>query len=65
MIKRTIECDICGKSQTETCANEGWAGWGQIQGFTLNGSDNPYLCPQHLSDVADFVDRLAEKYGLD
>lgn len=59
MIKRTIVCSICNASYTEKEANEGFPKWGAIHGISLNGIDNPHVCPQHLAAVAEFVDKLA------
>ena len=65
MIKRTIQCDVCGFQETESQANAGWPNWGQLNGIELNGNENPYLCPTHLSETADFVDSLVRTDGLD
>lgn len=61
MILRTIHCDICGISQMETKENEGWEGWGQINGISINGAINPSVCPDDLSRLADFADELCEE----
>ena len=62
-ILRTIKCDICGKTQTEENPNEGWAGWGSLQGVKFDGIDNPNLCPEHLEDIADYANEV--KHGMD
>lgn len=63
MILRQVHCDIpgCGKSYTEPKPGEGWAGWGSLQGIALNGIENPLLCPEHLSAVAEFTASLDKK----
>lgn len=60
MILRTIKCDVCGATETEVQSNSGWPSWGSLNGVSLNGTDNPCLCPMHLARVADFVDRMCE-----
>lgn len=57
-IKKTVCCDICGKEYTEKNPNDGFPNWGQIMGINLNGTDNPYVCPYHLAEVADFIDNM-------
>jgi hypothetical protein len=56
MILRTIKCDVCGETATEKKPNEGWQGWGAIQGVSRNGADNPNLCPYHLAEIMDWLD---------
>jgi rubredoxin len=58
MIKRSIECDVCGWVLNEAKDGAGWPGWGQINGVNLNGVDNPNLCGMCLSRVMDFVDNM-------
>ncbi len=65
MILRTIKCDVCGSVHTEPSADDGFEGWGQLQGVCLDGVDNPSLCPQHLTDAANFIDGLRVKNALD
>jgi len=60
MILRMIKCDICGREEREAQPNEGWPGWGALQGVALNGVNNPSICPAHLATVAEFVDSLTE-----
>lgn len=62
MIRRMIECDICEESSTERSEGEGWPGWGQFMGINLDGVNNPNFCPNCLAVVAEFIDRLQEKY---
>lgn len=57
-ILKTIVCDICKEVMVEPTPDAGWEGWGQLSGISLNGIDNPSLCPNHLAQVADFVDSL-------
>lgn len=59
-ILRMIKCDIkgCLHSAVEPEPNAGWLGWGHLQGISLNGAENPLLCPEHLAAVAGFVDGL-------
>lgn len=64
MIIRTIVCDICKTTGQESKPNAGWPGWGSLHGITLNGTDNPTLCPYHLTRVADFIDKMIPN-GLD
>ena len=52
---RTIKCDFpkCGKDSTEEKYNDGWPGWGRIQGKenTETGLTDFDLCPDHLNKV--------------
>ena len=61
-VRRTVCCDICDDMYTEKNPNDGFPGWGQFNGITLDGVDNPYLCPDHLKKAADFVDDMKEGY---
>jgi len=63
-IKRTIQCDVCGEQAEEQVANDGWLGWGALNGIALNGVPNPSLCPACLSEVANFVDKEL-RHGMD
>lgn len=63
-ITRTITCDICCKTATETVPNEGWPGWGGLHGIALNGVTNPTLCPTDLARVAEFIDKEL-RHGMD
>ena len=58
--KRVIKCDIpnCPYYREEVEYGGGWEGWGQIQGVALNGKANPDLCPEHLKQTMNFVDKL-------
>jgi len=60
MILRTVRCSICGNEYTEPKPNEGWQDWGALQGIILDGDENPMLCPTHLADVANYVDKLKQ-----
>lgn len=57
---RTISCDVkgCSTKLTENAAGAGHPAWGKLLGVTLNGIDNPFLCPNHLSKVAIFIDNI-------
>ena len=63
MMVRKVVCGVCGTSHTETLPGEGWPGWGQLQGIVLDGDENPYLCPTHLSDIAGFTNTLRMGVG--
>lgn len=66
MIKRTVVCGICTEQYTEEKEGDGFPGWGQISGIILNGDTNPYLCPKHLKNVANFADELVGvEHGMD
>lgn len=58
--RRMITCDVegCHMAHTEVEWGDGHLGWGQLHGISLNGVDNPHLCPVHLGQVANFVDSL-------
>ena len=56
MLLRTIQCTVCKNRYTEKQQDEGFPGWGQLMGISLNGDSNPYLCPVHLARVANFLD---------
>lgn len=60
---QVFECDICEKSEIENSYGDGVPGWGQLFGIKLDGMENPILCPDHLKDMADFMDGL--KHGVD
>lgn len=55
-VTRTIICDACGASASETAPNEGWSGWGGLQGVAINDIANPQLCPTCLVRVTNFID---------
>lgn len=57
-ILRQIVCDVCENTNMEYTANEGWPGWGSLQGIKLDGIENPSLCPTCLECIASFIDRL-------
>lgn len=61
--KRILTCDIpgCGFEQSEPNYGDGWAGWSTLQGISLNCVDNPFLCPDHTKQIADFIDSLGCK----
>lgn len=68
MLIRTIQCDVCGEECTEKNENDGWPGWGALQGIALDGRANPSLCPKHLAAAATFLDDLKqeiESNGMD
>lgn len=56
MIKRTIQCDVCGKQEEEQTQETGWRGWGAIHGVIFNDAPNPVLCPECLGKVMGFID---------
>ena len=56
-ILRTIICDACGASATEPSPNDGWIGWGGLNGVQINDVINHQLCPACLAKVAEFVDK--------
>ena len=60
MILRTIKCGICGFEATETQANKGWKGWGQLSGAALDGDANPHLCPDHVSTMFTHADHIKQ-----
>ncbi|HKJ87610.1 MAG TPA: hypothetical protein VKA48_03795 [Gammaproteobacteria bacterium] len=62
-VRREIHCDVCGESYLEEAPNAGWPGWGQLQGISLDGADNPHLCPSCLTHAANFVDWLRQTGG--
>ena len=64
---RTVVCSVCKKTYTEPKHGLGFPGWGSLNGISLDGDDNPMLCPEHLNKVADFVDHMKQgnKNGLD
>ena len=66
-ILRMIKCDVkgCPHSAVESEPNAGWMGWGHLHGMSLNGAENPLLCPVHLAAVAGFIDSLEVADGMD
>ena len=59
-IKQIIKCSVCSKEEIEKETGEGFTGWGALQGISLNGEDNPTLCPDHLGLMADQLDLIKE-----
>jgi len=59
---RIIECDVCGEQMKEDQTHAGWQYWGELRGVTMNGIDNPTLCPVHLSRAADFVNSMVGEF---
>lgn len=57
-IKRIIRCDVCGAEYTEEIDGAGFPGWGALHGVEFNGSPNPNLCPKHLGEMAEHMDKL-------
>lgn len=55
MIIKTIKCDFCGNEETESKPDEGWAGWGQINGMAWNDRPNPNLCPECLKKLKERI----------
>lgn len=62
MILRTITCEVCGQTYTEEAHGNGFPGWGALQGITLDGVDNPTLCPAHKAVLADCLDQLKQQH---
>jgi len=58
-VRRTIRCDICKVEYTEREPGDGFPNWGQLHGISLNGVQNPNLCPEHLHALAERADELA------
>lgn len=60
---RTITCDIpgCRQRYEETAPGDGFPGWGQLHGISLNEISNPLLCPGHLAKLAAYTDSLKEE----
>ena len=59
-IQRSFTCDIkgCSHVQIEVVHGQGPRDFGQFVGITLNGINDPMLCPAHRAAVANFVDKL-------
>lgn len=57
---RIRRCDVkgCEAELEEEVWGQGHDGWGQLLGIVLDGVSDPNLCPEHLKQVADFVDSL-------
>ena len=62
-ILRTIRCSLCPTTFTEPEPNAGWQDWGQVSGIVLDGEANPCLCPDHLAQVANYINEV--KHGMD
>lgn len=58
MMIRTLVCGVCGKQEVEPSPGAGHAGWGQLSGIVLDGDENPYLCPEHLAELASAIDGM-------
>lgn len=62
MIKRTIFCDLCTDTfKTEKTEGSGFSGWGQLNGIVLNEKENPHVCPECLSTLANKADEIYEE----
>lgn len=64
-IRRSMICDVCGVTEIEPKPNEGWKGWCGIQGVSLNGVDNPNLCPTCTVKVMAVIDKMVTPNGVD
>ena len=58
-IIRLAKCCVCGKQEAERSYGAGWPAWAQFNGITMNGDENPMLCPKHMRMVADYIDDLS------
>lgn len=58
---RTVICSVCGKRETEETHGKGWTGWLWIQGASLDGDSQIWLCPEHMERVMNFIDEM--KHG--
>lgn len=69
MTKRTIECYICEKQETERSYGYGWPGWGSLQGKKPDNEEVNeqeyalHLCPNHIDKFYGYAERL--KNGMD
>lgn len=61
-ILKLFKCDICGKESMESEQNSGAPGWASFNGINFNGVDNPLLCPDHKTMLANSMDQEREKY---
>lgn len=55
---RTVICSVCGKKETEQQHGVGWKGWVWVQGASLDGDDQIWLCPDHMVRVMNFIDEM-------
>lgn len=67
-ILRQMKCDIkgCNETMTEPNSTQGWIGWGQILGIQIEGMSDTAemgfcLCPEHLTNIAIYVQELEVK----
>lgn len=60
MMLRTIKCCVCQLTYTEKTEGAGWPNWGQALGFAIDRDANPFLCPKHLTAMADYIVKLKE-----
>lgn len=59
--KRTWICDGCGIEKTESKFNEGFGGWGMLQGLLSDeGEEGAHLCPECLKKAAVSVGIIKE-----
>jgi len=59
-IFRTVTCDVCDET-LEDRTGSGFPDWMLINGIELDGNDQVWLCPEHRTKVANFIDEL--KHG--
>ena len=61
-ILRTIRCNVCDTTYTEKVFNEGFLGWGMIQGRqSPEYGDTFHLCPDHLNSIFDFLKTISKE----
>jgi len=63
-IKQIIQCSVCGKEEIEKETGAGFTGWGALQGISLDGEDNPTLCPIHLKSQAKSLDIVKSNFNI-
>lgn len=61
-ILQTIRCDICDEHAVEKSHGDGFVGWGTVQGFKLNDTPHPCLCPRCLAELIPVVVAMREKH---
>jgi hypothetical protein len=59
-VLRTIQCDMpkCSNAYQEKASNEGFPGWGSINGVMLNGITNPNCCPDCKDKIMTYIDEV-------
>lgn len=60
-IERIFVCDCCSDVLREGEFGTGAKAWIQINGVSLNGSDNPFFCDSCKPKIMNAIDEIVEQ----